>query len=52
MEVFFVRHAETQMNVDRKRYDNYEKNEYYPITDNGIKMSIETGKHLKKIRQI
>ncbi len=47
-EIIFVRHAETDMNFKGLRYDNFEKNEYYPITDRGIKMAIETGKYLKK----
>ncbi len=48
MEVFIVRHAQTQNNVDGVRYDNYEPNEYYPITERGKLQAIDTGKYLKK----
>lgn len=47
-EIIFVRHAETAMNLKKVRYDNFGPNEYYPITDNGIDMSKETGKYLTK----
>ena len=47
-EIFVVRHAETEMNVKKIRYDNFGKDEYYPITNLGKKMASETGKYLKK----
>lgn len=48
MEIIFVRHAQTQMNVENRTYDNFGKDEYYPLTDVGIKQAITTGKYLKK----
>jgi broad specificity phosphatase PhoE len=48
MEIIFVRHAQTQMNVEKRAYDNFGKDEYYPLTDIGIKQAITTGKYLKK----
>ena len=48
MEIIFVRHAQTQMNVEKRVYDNFGKDEYYPLTDVGIKQAITTGKYLKK----
>lgn len=47
-EIIFVRHAETEMNLKKVRYDNFGSDEYYPITENGIEMSKETGKYLTK----
>jgi broad specificity phosphatase PhoE len=40
MEIFFVRHGQTQANADNLYYDNHEKNEYYPINEKGIDESI------------
>lgn len=47
-EIIFVRHAQTDMNLKKIRYDNFGKDEYYPITEDGKKMAEETGKFLKK----
>jgi len=47
MEIFFVRHAQTQMNVEKRQYDNFGKDEYYPITERGKIQAQETGKYLK-----
>ena len=33
MKVFFVRHGETQINVEKRHYENYKT----PLTSNGIK---------------
>jgi len=49
MEIYFVRHAQTQMNVDKKFYDNFGPFEYYPITEHGKKQAIVTGKHINKM---
>jgi broad specificity phosphatase PhoE len=51
MEVFFVRHGQTQMIVEEKYYDNNTKKEYYPITERGKLQAIETGKYLNKYGQ-
>lgn len=48
MEIIFVRHAQTQMNVEKRAYDNFGKDEYYPLTTEGIKQAKITGKYLKK----
>jgi broad specificity phosphatase PhoE len=48
MEIFFVRHAQTQQNVDGISYDNFGANEYYPITDHGKEQAHKTGKYLKQ----
>jgi broad specificity phosphatase PhoE len=46
-EVIFVRHAETQPNVEHRMYDNFGKDEYYPITKNGERQAKQTGKYFK-----
>lgn len=47
-EIVFVRHAETQPNVNHLTYDNYTEEEYYPITKHGELQAKETGKAFKK----
>lgn len=47
-EIVFVRHAETQPNVEHRSYDNYTEGEYYPITENGLKQAQTTGKYFTK----
>ena len=41
-QIFFVRHAQTEMNVKKLRYDNFGKDEYYPLTKLGEEMASET----------
>lgn len=47
-EVVFVRHAETQPNVNGLTYNNYTDEEYYPITKHSELQAFETGKEFKK----
>jgi broad specificity phosphatase PhoE len=47
-EIVFVRHAETQPNVEHRAYDNNTEEEYYPITENGLKQAQTTGKYFTK----
>ena len=45
MKIFFVRHAQTQQNIDNSNYtldDNL-----HPITERGEKQAMHTGKYLK-----
>ena len=46
MKVFFVRHGQTQANVDNIIYTK--KDEMHPLTERGIQQAIHTGKYLKK----
>jgi broad specificity phosphatase PhoE len=48
MEIVFVRHAETQPNIEHRTYDNNTEEEYYPITKNGLKQAQTTGKYFRK----
>lgn len=48
MEITFVRHAETEPVKNRVHYDNHGVDEYYPITDYGVKQAQATGEYLKK----
>jgi broad specificity phosphatase PhoE len=50
-EIIFVRHAETDMNLKKVRYDNFDKDEYYPITERGKLMAQETGEYFTKYGQ-
>ena len=43
MKVFFVRHGETQANVERRAYKNIQE----PLTQNGISQAIKAGNYLK-----
>uniref|UniRef100_A0A6C0EC00 Histidine phosphatase family protein n=1 Tax=viral metagenome TaxID=1070528 RepID=A0A6C0EC00_9ZZZZ len=43
MKVFFVRHGETQANVEKRPYKNIKE----PLTENGISQAIKAGKYLK-----
>lgn len=48
MEIIFIRHAQTQQNLDQIAYDNYNSNEYYPITERGKIQASLAGDWLKK----
>ena len=43
MKVFFIRHGETQANVERRPYKNIQE----PLTQNGISQAIKAGNYLK-----
>jgi len=47
-EIFFVRHALTEQNKMGIGYDNYGKDEYYPITKEGRQHAFKSGKHFAK----
>ena len=48
MKIFFVRHGQTQMNIEKKKYDNHGIDEIYHLTDEGIAQSDITGRYLKQ----
>ena len=47
MKIFFVRHGQTQANIDKRFYTLDDS--IHPITDRGEKQAIHTGKYLNKI---
>ena len=48
MNIFFVRHGQTQMNLENRSYDNLGADEIYHITEKGLVQADLTGKYLKQ----